>query len=151
MGNHSKVYGFCESKCKVEVPTKTEFEALKSETSGEGLVQIVNTKLNEIGVVPTVLETITGDKTVNASDIVGKRVIYYNPTSLINHSLTISYDAKGDGYNDGSDYLIKLVTGNESGIFELGYTPSNQATDGIWNGHLTVPSRGAVEIEIIEL
>lgn len=30
---HDKVYGFCESKCKVEVPTKKEFDELKSTTS----------------------------------------------------------------------------------------------------------------------
>lgn len=27
---HDKVYGFCESKCKVEVPTKKEFDTLKT-------------------------------------------------------------------------------------------------------------------------
>jgi hypothetical protein len=27
---HDKVYGFCEAKCKVEVPNKTEFTSLKS-------------------------------------------------------------------------------------------------------------------------
>mgnify|MGYP003289794437 CR=1 FL=1 len=138
---HDKVYGFCESKCKVEVPNKVEFEELKSETTGEGLVQTINTKLSEIGVVPRAFEKLnSASKTVNAADIVNKRMIYYN-----------EYIANTDLYISGSGCVMKWTTGNQSGIQELGYTGAGQPTDGIWNGHFSVPSRGAVEIEIIAL
>lgn len=132
---HDKVYGFCENKCKVEVPSKAEFEELKSETSGEGLVQIINTKLNEIGFVPRVIEKLNGSsKTVNAADTVGKKTVYYNEyMTAVNFSIT------------GSGYLIKYTNNDQSGIKEL------KAVDGVWTGNFTIETGNALEIEVFAL
>lgn len=46
---HDNVYGFCESKCKVEVPTKVEFEELDSKLNdevqarGQAIADVMNT------------------------------------------------------------------------------------------------------------
>lgn len=101
---HDKVYGFCESKCKVEVPTKKEFDTLKTSDAG---YYSANNLTKQIG---TWYEYDTNDSTWKEKPlyrrvVLGKRIRNYRQQVSQSELINFYYFADGDEYDTPSSYF----------------------------------------------
>lgn len=70
---HNKVYGICESKCKVEVPSKTEFNALKNsmptDSNLEALQNQIDSLQSQINILDSEINSVDSNLSVVRSSL----------------------------------------------------------------------------------
>lgn len=138
---HDKVYGFCESKCKVEVPSKAEFDEFKNSISEETLINTINEKVIEVA-KPIKIIKVTSGETYSVSELLNYRTIFFNNT-IASFTIYITNDTD-------KVIAIKKQLSSSSSFVELNYVPAG-AQGGDKTGEITVSIHSPIEVELFDI